>query len=92
MIFFKEILFFAPPAPSQLTYDGQYLTYKPDWAPTEVSCARFVPYIDHRNGYVYARWAALRQRLGGWAAARRWRQERSSHPAPTCSCPPHPSL
>jgi hypothetical protein len=41
--------------PLQVSFDGKYLRYRPDYAPEELSCVRFLPYVDHRNGFVYAR-------------------------------------
>ena len=44
-----------PPPHPQVTFDRAYLKYKPDWDPETMSCARFMPYVDARNGMVYAR-------------------------------------
>ncbi|KAI7837066.1 hypothetical protein COHA_009065 [Chlorella ohadii] len=39
---------------SEVTFDGAFLKYRPEWAPNETTCVRFVPYVDARNGMVYA--------------------------------------
>ncbi len=44
----------------QVTFDGAFLKYRPEWAPNETTCVRFVPYVDARNGMVYARSARSR--------------------------------
>jgi hypothetical protein len=48
----------SPPPPHcrpQVTYDGKHLRYRRASRPDELACKRFLPYVDHRNGFVYAR-------------------------------------